>query len=367
MTLSQRLKKIKEDWVVIVISLLAAIFLYVFYQISDLDTTTFSVPLKIEANGNLLLEKEVPSRIKLTVKGKPEDIGRLSENDFSAYLNLDYYTVAGNYSVPVSLTLSNNASNISTLEIRPNPQNIDVVLDEKIIEYVPIFVRTTGNPIPGYEVAAKEAEPQLARIVGPSSAIKSVKNIETELWNITEASESMEKTLKLVNTNKRIYIDEPTSVNAKIIISEIIEDKTFEDTSITILNPTEGLEVKTEITKANVTVNGTQNYLKDYKLPQGMLYVDCSWITEPGEYELEVHNYKLSNLNLISVEPSTISVTISEKKQEEVSEENVDLGEDITSENSQTEEAENVSSENQLSETTNQEISEWYLEQELIL
>ena len=78
MTLSQRLKKIKEDWVVIVISLLAAIFLYVFYQISDLDTTTFSVPLKIEANGNLLLEKEVPSRIKLTVKGKPEDIGRLS-------------------------------------------------------------------------------------------------------------------------------------------------------------------------------------------------------------------------------------------------------------------------------------------------
>ena len=108
----------------------------------------------------------------------------------------------------------------------------------------------------------------------------------------------------------------------------------------------------------NVTVNGTQNHLKDYKLPQGFLYVDCSWITEPGEYELEVQNYKLSNLNLVSVEPNTISVTISEKKQEEVSEENVDLEEDITSENSQTEEVENVSSENQLSETTNQEISE---------
>ena len=43
MTLSQRLKKIKEDWVVIVISLLAAIFLYVFYQISDLDTKPIMV------------------------------------------------------------------------------------------------------------------------------------------------------------------------------------------------------------------------------------------------------------------------------------------------------------------------------------
>ncbi len=358
MTLSQRLKKIKQDWVVIVISLLAAIFLYVFYQITDLDTMTLSVPLKVESNGNLLLEKEVPSRIKLIIKGKPEDTSRLTESDFSAYLNLDYYTVAGNYSVPVSLKLSKNASNISTLEIRPTPQNIDVVLDEKIIEYVPIYLRTTGNPISGYKVEAKETEPKLARIVGPSAAVKSVKNIETELWNITDASESMEKTLNLVNTNKRIYIDEPTSVNAKVIISEIFEDKTFEDTSITLLNPTEGLEVKTGTTKANVTVNGAQNYLKDYKLPQGMLYVDCSWITEPGEYELEVQNYKLSNLNLISVEPNTILVTISEKSQEEVSEENGDLEEATTSENPQTNDAENISGESQLSETTSQEISE---------
>ena len=86
MTLSQKLEKLREDWIVIVLSLLAAVFLYVFYQIAQMDTTTFSVPISVESNGNLLLVKEIPSRVKITVKGKTEDISRLTEKDFSASL-----------------------------------------------------------------------------------------------------------------------------------------------------------------------------------------------------------------------------------------------------------------------------------------
>ena len=316
MTLSQRLEKIKEDWIVIVISLLAAVFLYVFYQIIQLDTATFSVPISVETNGNLLLVKDIPTRVKLTVKGKTEDISRLSEKDFSAYLNLDYYTVPGNYSVPVSLVTSQTVSNLTSLEIRPNPQNINVVLDEKAIGYVPVLIRTAGKPASGYEISGKETNPKYIRIIGSSSSVAAAKIVETELWDIEGAKETIEKTLKLVNANKRISIDEPTSVDAKIIISEIMEDKVFENTTITLLSPTDGLEASSQNLKATVTVNGTQKFLENYKLPYGCLYVDCSTVTEPGEYQLEVKNHKLSNISLVSIEPSTITVTITKKAEE---------------------------------------------------
>ena len=353
MTLSQRLEKIREDWIVIVLSLLAAVFLYVFYQIAQMDTTTFSVPISVQTNGNLLLVKEIPSRVKITVKGKTEDISRLTDKDFSAYLNLDYYTSPGEYSVPISFTTSDSVANISSLEIRPTPQNIDVILDEKTIGYVPVSIRTTGNPASGYEIVTKETDPKLIRIIGASSAIATVKALETELWDISDTKTNIEKQLKLLNTNKRITIDDEPIVNAKITIAEIMEDKVFENTIVTLLNPKEGFEASTPILKATVTVNGPENYLKDYKLPYGFLYVDCSAISEPGEYQIDIKNYRLSNLSLVSIEPSSLLVTITEKKPE-TENETLDDGqidsENIDSENTSLES--NTSTEETILEST---------------
>ena len=67
MTLSQRLEKIKENWVAIVISLLAAISLYFFYQINQLESINLSIPLTVESEGNLLVVGKVPENIKITI------------------------------------------------------------------------------------------------------------------------------------------------------------------------------------------------------------------------------------------------------------------------------------------------------------
>lgn len=319
MTLSQKLEKIKEDWVVIILSLLAAIFIYFFYQISQLETVVFSVPLKVETNGNLLLEKNIAKTVKVTFKGKPEDISKLSDRDFHAFLNLDYYYEPGEYFVPVELNLSQDIEKINPLEISIKPEKIEVLLEEKAIEYVPVLVRTKGEVASGYTVTSTKADPEYVRIIGSTSAVKAVKNIETDVINITDSSESIATQTKLVNKNTRIIVDEPSEINVTINVDEIIEEKTFEDVSITILNPTEGLEAYSEITKANITVSGTQNHLASYKLPYGVLYVDCSNITEPGEYELQVKNHKLNGITPIALEPNVITVIISEKEKPEES------------------------------------------------
>ena len=76
MTLSQRLEKIKENWVAIIISLVAATFLYFYYQINQLQTTSLYVPLTVESDGSLLLVNNIPQTVKITVKGKQEEISK---------------------------------------------------------------------------------------------------------------------------------------------------------------------------------------------------------------------------------------------------------------------------------------------------
>lgn len=317
MTLSQRLEKIKDNWVAIVISLLAAVFLYYFYQVTQLSSATFSVPLKVESNGNMLMVNNAPENIKITVKGNPEDISKLTEKDISAYINLDYYYKSGNYNVPIDIKLSKTAENINPLEIRKKPENISIKLEEKAIEYVPVLVRTIGEPEAGYEITEITTEPKNVRIIGPSSAVTQVSNIETDVIDISGIKTDSNFSTDFVNINSLITIDEENICTVNIKVSEILNEKTFSDVNITLLSPNEKLDATIENNKASITIQGAQNYLANYNLPYGVLYVDCSSITEPGEYELKINNHKLSNIKTLKITPETVKVYVSLKSEED--------------------------------------------------
>ena len=141
----------------------------------------------------------------------------------------------------------------------------------------------------------------------------------------------LKKQLKTATRGHKMLKDKLDEL-MKQFLEIVKENKVFENTIVTLLNPKEGFEASAPTLKATVTVKGSQNYLKDYKLPYGLLYVDCSSISEPGEYEIDIKNYKLANLSLVSIEPTSLSVTITEKIQDPESENLVD--EEENSENS---------------------------------
>ena len=321
MTLSQRLEKIKENWVAIVISLLAAISLYFFYQINQLESINLSIPLTVESEGNLLVVGKVPENIKITIKGKPEDISKITSKDISGKLNLNYYYDPGTYVVPVDLKISKTIEQMNTVEIKVKPETISVNLEEKIVKYVPILVKTYGNPASGFEITNIETNPKMVRIVGPSSVISRVRNIETNGIDITDLDSDYEKSTYFVNVNKLFSIDEENSCDVKIEISPIIIEKTFEDVDISMINLDKVFESSLKTKKANITLEGAQNKLENYKLPYGNFYVDCSKITEPGEYELEIKHHKLGNFAVTNIAPQRVHVIVTQKV-EELPEEN---------------------------------------------
>ena len=227
MTLSQRLEKIKENWIAIIISLLAATFLYFYYQINQLQTTSLYIPLNVESDGNLLLVNNIPTNVKITVKGKPEEISKITERDITAYLNLNYYYEPGKYNIPIDLKLSTLVERMNPLEIKIKPESMELQLEKKTIEYVPVAPKIIGTVAPGYEISSIEVEPKNVRIVGPYSAVTHTTEIETNAVDISNITENTEFDSYFVNKNKLISIDEGNTCTVKVSISEILENKGY--------------------------------------------------------------------------------------------------------------------------------------------
>ena len=75
----QLIERLKHNWTIKVMCFVVAFFIYLFYNISTLDTKTLSIPLEIKQEGEVLLTSLPTHFVRVTVRGKPEDIVQISE------------------------------------------------------------------------------------------------------------------------------------------------------------------------------------------------------------------------------------------------------------------------------------------------
>lgn len=91
---------LRQNVLTVVVCVALAVAFYLFFLFSTVDRKTFIVPLAIEAQNGMVAASSVPHTVKVTVLGKPESISTLHENDFSAYLDLNYVAREGETRLP---------------------------------------------------------------------------------------------------------------------------------------------------------------------------------------------------------------------------------------------------------------------------
>lgn len=67
-----------------------------------------------------------------------------------------------------------------------SPPEVRMVLDATAEKTLPVTVRVAGEPAAGYAVEDLQAEPHLARVVGPASALARMRTVSTEPVSLTE-------------------------------------------------------------------------------------------------------------------------------------------------------------------------------------
>jgi len=191
--LKERLKNFLKDLLtenipLKLLSVLVALFLWVFVKGTSYTELTLFVPVKITSLPlNLVLMDVEPQRLIVKVKGPVHKLDRLKVEDMGIFLDL-----------------KNAHAGINTFILRPEevkvPSGIEVVglspselrvkLSELVRKAVSVKVQFKGLPPPSYEVVSVRVNPPNVHLSGPKEVLERIDHVTTEPIDLEGLKES---------------------------------------------------------------------------------------------------------------------------------------------------------------------------------
>ncbi|MBQ7159488.1 MAG: hypothetical protein IJS09_08735 [Treponema sp.] len=317
MKAKQLFEKARENWLAKVICFVAALFFYLFFQLSTLDRKSFSVPLRIEAKNGMVAASSYPQNVKVTVRGKLENISTLHESDFSAFIDLDYISREGKALVPVQLTLSKNAMLLDTMELKVSPEHITLEIEEQISAYVPVNPLVSGDPAHGYELKSVEINPPEVRVTGPRSMVNNCRRLQTKMVSIADIQTDKEMPVQLESPGRFLHLSDGEKVTLTAKVTPKLMVKRF-DSAIVNLS---GLRAEFEPTGSGHTIllslRGPVLSLENYAPRVSTVLADCKGIDKEGVHEVPlVFNLPAGTVALDET-PKRIRISVKRKPTEE--------------------------------------------------
>jgi hypothetical protein len=270
-----------------VLSVVAAIILFVFHRLGNIQERFFSVPLHLEIKNNLVPSSSYPRNVRVTLRGDANSIYPVMEDDIEAYLDLTRYKEPGLFNTPVQIRKKGTAVEVESLEIIVEPMEVGIELDTKLSKYVPIAPDLEGSPEKGYELVSYTLEPNQMVIDGPLNLISGVVELNTDSIDMESRNEDFTVHLKVVNPNPLLVIRGDGMTEFKGFIREAIMIRSFDGIPISVTGLSDDF-VMPETGFGSLRLEGAQRFIEVFEPPESMLFADASGIDAPGIYVLPV-------------------------------------------------------------------------------
>lgn len=348
MNINKLIDRISNNWAAKVICLILAFFLYIYNRTTSLQKKTFTVPLAVEAEGLMMPFANLPKFIKVQVTTTKENMAFVQESDFSAKIDLNNYTEPGEYTVPVFVSVSEKLEMLETFECRSKTDSVNVLLDEKILRYIPVEVSPSGTPAYGYKISRFDVSPATVKVVGPSRIVEKTKKIYTKKVIVDGAAKSFSLETKLdAGSNTKIKVLPEGDFKVTVKIEPLEETRKFEKIVPEIINLSENLEIADEIPKISFSASGTVLSLDSFNPESNTVFVDLKDILEPGEYELPVEIIVPAGISVENKSAETLFLKVAQKPESDSSAkpEESGMNSEDSQKNEETENSENKNSE----------------------
>lgn len=317
MKVNQLFEKLIDKWPIKVICLIIAIFLYIINLTSNVEKKSFVLPLHIQAEGNVTNVGFVTQKVKVIVKVNESDIANVASSDFYAYVNLNYVETSGTYNIPVHVNVSDKVMAMNPLEVRVEPEYISMKVEEKSMKFAEIQPLLVGQVAYGYKISNIQVEPPFVEVEGPSSMINEVDYIYTDNIDVSNLQSDIQAEVYYKPLNKIISVKNKGPYQVKLTVEEEGMTREFTNLPIFPINLSDDFELDSELSNTSLILTGSVLNLENYQLSPRSVFVDFSFITEPGTYEIPVNYSVPSVLKINEKGIDKISVTVTKKVQEE--------------------------------------------------
>ena len=304
------LASLANNWPAKVISIALALVLFVFHRMSTLSERFFSVPLLIESQTNLVPSSPYPRTIRITLRGDANSIYHILEDDIQAYLDLSRFETSGNYQAVVQIRRRGTALDLTPLEIRAEPGDFIISLDQRINKLVPLVARIQGETEPGHVFNSYTLNPPLVSIDGPASIVDGITELYTDIVRLNNRSEDFSETVSILNHDPLIVIRGAGVTEFRGFVSRLVNVRRIHQVPVMFFYLNQGLYVEPNNDFVSVQLESENSYaLENFVLQEGLLWVNCSEITEPGVYVLNIESSALPDI-FLSIDPPDLTVVV---------------------------------------------------------
>lgn len=299
-----------SNWPAKVLSIVAAIVLFMVYRINVLEERFFSVPLKVITNEKYIPSGPYPRNVRITLRGNRDEVFLILEEDIEATLDISLYQTEGQFKSPVLIEKKGTALEIDPLEIKVDPYEITLALEEKASKTLEVFPSIAGYPVHGYELAQYYLNPTYVRVEGPRKRISEMRTILTEEIDMSGKKENFTVRVRLAVDDPLLHFPGGNVVEFNGIVQESVILKTFEEVEIITLDLDPGFTVAGANFKGLIRVQGSQLILEDTRPEEVRLVIDCSRIVDEGTYLLPVKPDTPLGLLVLKFEPQSLELIV---------------------------------------------------------
>jgi len=206
----------KNFWIKIT-ALLLAIGLWMF--VISKGRSEISLPVALEVVNipeGLVLTKNPPDTIILSVSGHERFLRRISPDDIRVQVDLSGYQ-AGEHMYHIGLSDVEIPSPLRLVSV--NPSSIDLTLAQAETRKVPVRAVLAGRPAEGSVVSSVEVVPGEIEVQGTKKGIRNLRFVETEPVDVSGRTETFEAQAT-INTDRKPFSAQTPSVMVRVIIGK---------------------------------------------------------------------------------------------------------------------------------------------------
>ncbi|MFO7848342.1 MAG: CdaR family protein, partial [Spirochaetia bacterium] len=153
MKINRLFERISHNWPVKILSVTAAILIFLFYRMAMMEERFFSIPLDVQINEQFMPADDYPRTVRITIRGRSEEINLILEENLEAFVDFTDYEEEGQYTEPIRVRKEGTINQLDPLEIHVEPRTLTLNLEKKLSKSVKVEPSIEGYPAKGYELA----------------------------------------------------------------------------------------------------------------------------------------------------------------------------------------------------------------------
>ncbi|MGB4586422.1 MAG: CdaR family protein [Rectinemataceae bacterium] len=302
-------KTMFADWPAKVLSLAVALLLTLFFNLTRLEQRTINIPLTVSINDEMAPSSQYPRMVRVSLRGERDAIYGIREDEISASLDLAEYKSEGVFKAPIRLEKRGNALTADPLEIHPEPAEIAIGLEMRVMKKVPVTPSFKGFLESGFELATFDLSPAVVTISGPAGLVARTTEIGTDTIELSGKKSDFTVNVRLLKKESLLTLEDREAVIFTAKVRKSLDVMNFVNITIIPEGLLPSLAIADMLPTGQVRMRIPEEALAGFD-QKTLLSIDLSAFTKPGTYAVDVIVKAPEGAVMETYEPQSLTVSL---------------------------------------------------------